>query len=150
MFIRGKKRAGFTLVEIMIVLAILGSIFALLARRIVGAQDKARQREAKIMLGQIVEALQMFNSDCGKYPEKLDYLVQKDPGCGNWGPDAYIKTKKIKDPWNNEFHYELSNGDYTLKSYGKDGREGGTAFNRDIDANDDGSGGEGEQQQTSN
>lgn len=125
-----KSEKGFTLVEIMIVLAILGSIFALLAGRFAGARDKAKIKEAHIQMGQIANALSQYNLDCGKYPQALEALKKADD-CKNWGPTAYHQGKLV-DPWNNPYVYELSGTDFTLKSYGKDGKENGSGFDKDI------------------
>jgi len=131
-----KNKKGFTLVEIMIVLAILGAIFSLLAGRVVGARDKAKVKEAQIQLGQITNALSMFYNDCGKYPATLDGLQKNTGDCSNWGPEAYYK-KKLVDPWSNPFAYEISGSEYTLKSLGKDGKEGGTEYGKDISADEE-------------
>jgi len=125
-----KSQKGFTLVEIMIVLAILGSIFALLAGRFAGARDKAKVKEANIQMGQIANSLSQYNLDCSKYPAALDGLKKADD-CKNWGPNAYYSGKLV-DPWNNPYAYEISGAEFTLKSYGKDGKDGGSGFNKDI------------------
>lgn len=135
MFSHLKNRRGMTLIEIMIVLAIIGSIAALLLPRMTGALDKSKVKEAKIQMGQIVNALSMYYTDCGKYPESLENLVKADANCSNWGPEAYLK-KSPKDPWQHDFVYELSGAEYTLKCFGKDGREGGDAFNKDLTLDD--------------
>ena len=126
--LRSKK--GFTLVEIMIVLAILGSIFALLAGRFAGARDKAKIKEANILMGQISNALSSYNLDCNKYPATLDGLKKADD-CKNWGPNTYHQGKLV-DPWDKPFIYEISGAEFVLKSLGKDGKEGGDGFNKDI------------------
>lgn len=131
-----KSNKGFTLVEIMIVLAILGAIFALLSGRVVGARDKAKVKEAQIQLGQLSNALSMYYNDCGKYPKSLDGLQKNTDDCSNWGPEAYYK-KKLQDPWNNAFTYELNGSEYTLKSLGKDGKEGGAEYGKDISADEE-------------
>lgn len=130
-----RNKKAFTLVEIMIVLAILGSIFALLAGRFGGARDKAKVKEAKIQMGLIINALSSYNLDCGKYPQSLDGLAKADD-CGNWGPDAYYK-QKLKDPWNRDYVYEINGSDFILKSLGKDGKEGGSGFDKDISSDDE-------------
>lgn len=134
------NRRGFTLVEIMIVLAILGSIFALLAGRFGGARDKAKVKEAKIQMGLIANALSSYNLDCGKYPKSLDGLVKVDD-CSNWGPESYYK-QKLKDPWNHDYQYELNGSEYILKSFGKDGKEGGSGFDKDISSDEESNAGE--------
>ncbi|MCX7978159.1 MAG: type II secretion system major pseudopilin GspG [Bdellovibrionaceae bacterium] len=135
MFVLKRSRLGFTLVEIMIVLAILGAIFGLLAGRVTGARDKAAQREAKIQMGQLIQALQMYKLDCGKYPSSLEGLTKADPDCANWGPDPYYRSK-ITDPWNNPYVYSLEGSDFVLKSLGSDGKEGGSGYAKDIDSAD--------------
>jgi len=138
--LRNKK--AFTLVEIMIVLAILGSIFALLAPKFGGARDKANQKEAKIQMNMISNALSDYNLDCGKYPKTLEGLAKQDPDCANWGPEAYYK-KSLKDPWKNDYIYELNGNEFTLKSLGKDGKEGGSGFNKDIPIDEEPNSGDG-------
>lgn len=137
---RISNRRGMTLVEIMIVLAIIGSIMALLLPRLTGASDKANVREAKIKMGQIVNALAMYYTDCGKYPQSLKGLIEADPSCSNWGPEAYMRKEKgsdsIQDPWHHDFEYQLNGAEYTLKCLGKDGAEGGTGFNADFTQED--------------
>tara|TARA_B110001454_G_scaffold219199_1_gene251715 strand:+ start:18756 stop:19190 length:435 start_codon:yes stop_codon:yes gene_type:complete len=134
-----KNRKGFTLVEIMIVLAILGSIFALLAGRFAGARDKAKVKEANIQMGQISNALANYNLDCNKYPASLDGLKKADD-CKNWGPNAYYQGR-LEDPWNRKYEYTADSGaEFTLKSLGKDGKEGGSGFDRDLVWGEDESG----------
>lgn len=130
------NQKGFSLVEIMIVLGIIGTILALIGNRIVGANDKAKVRQAKMVLSQVSDALNSYYTDCGKYPASLNGLLKEDADCSNWGPGAYMKpTKdgKILDPWNNELQYGPSDsGDFTLSSLGKDGQPGGTGYAKDI------------------
>lgn len=123
-----KSKKGFTLVEIMIVLAILGSIFALLAGRFAGARDRARVKEAKIQMGQIANGLSQYNLDCNKYPQTLDGLKKQDD-CKNW---SQFYEGKLADPWGNAYVYEINGSDYVLKSLGKDKKEGGSGFDKDI------------------
>ena len=128
-FLRNQK--GMTLIEIMIVIAILGGLMALLAPRFLGQKDKANVGQAKIQMGQIANALSMYYNDCGKFPASLDNLVKQDANCANWGPEPYLKKDQI-DPWGNPYVYELNGSEYSLKCLGKDGREGGSGFNADI------------------
>ncbi|WP_347358516.1 type II secretion system major pseudopilin GspG [Bdellovibrio sp.] len=130
-----KNRKGMTLIEIMIVLAIIGGIAALLLPNITGQLDKSKAKEAKIQLTQIVNALSMYYTDCGKYPQSLEGLTKQDPNCSNWGPQPYY-TKKLQDPFGHDLVYELEGGEYSLKSLGKDGREGGSGFDKDITLED--------------
>ncbi len=130
------NRRGMTLIEIMIVLAIIGGIAALLLPRLTGQLDKAKTKEARIQITQVINALSMYYTDCGKYPASLENLVTQDANCSNWGPEAYTKAKTLTDPFNHPFVYELNGNEYQLKSLGKDGREGGSGFDADISAED--------------
>ena len=135
-FNMAKDQKAFTLVEILIVMGILGVIFGLLAPRFGDSQQKSKQKEAKIQIGLISNALAQYNMDCGKYPQTLEGLVKATDDCSNWGPNAYY-TKKLKDPWNGDYVYEINGGEFILKSLGRDGKEGGTGFNQDISSEDD-------------
>lgn len=130
-----KNRRGMTLIEIMIVLAIIGSIAALLLPNITGQLDKSKVKETRIQMTQIVNALSMYYTDCGKYPQSLEGLTKADPNCSNWGPQPYY-TKSLKDPFGGEFVYEVEGAEYNLKSLGKDKREGGSGFDKDITLED--------------
>lgn len=138
------RKAGFSLVEIMIVLAIIGTILGMIGTKIFNAQKKAQVREATIMLNNVADALNMYYNDCGQYPKTLKSLVEPDPDCKNW-VDVYYKGD-LKDPWKTDFVYELNGNDFTLKSLGNDRREGGSQLNRDIVYGEDLSGSSGKKE----
>jgi general secretion pathway protein G len=131
---------GFTLIEIMVVVFILGLLVTLVAPRIVGRTDEARRVKAAADVKGIEEALHLFKLDSGFYPttdQGLLALVTR-PESGRlpqrWNPDGYLDKVPL-DPWGNPYAY-LSDGDaYSLKSYGADGAEGGEGKNADIDGN---------------
>lgn len=133
-----KSQKGFTLVEIMIVLAILGGLFTLLGGRVFGQKDSANVKTAKIQINTIVSAVELFYNDCDQYPTSLNQLVQKpsEDVCENWQPKGYIKQKELKDPWKNEFVYEAEGGGFIIKSLGKDKQVGGEDYNKDISSED--------------
>ncbi len=126
---------GMTLIEIMIVITILASLGAILATKVVGAQKKAKVREAKIQIAELSKALDMYYTDCGHYPDSGQGFSALLPGgessCTNWGPEPYLKKKPL-DPWSHEFSYSLENGNYTITSFGEDGQPGGTGYAADI------------------
>ncbi len=133
-----RNNKGMTLLEIMIVLVILGSLVGILAVQVQSRLKRARINQAKIQIGEIGKALDMYYTDCGSYPPTdagLMALVEPQSSCSNWGPDPYIK-RAPKDPWNNEFVYETTGGSYTLISLGADGRIGGAADAADISSED--------------
>src|SRR5262249_42149268 len=135
---RLRDSSGMTLLEIMIVLAILAGLIAVLATQVNSRLKKAKMNEAKIQIGEYSKALDMFYTDCGFYPHSEQGVaarVQAPSNCPNWGPDAYVK--KIKDdPWNHPFIYESSGNAFKLKSFGSDGKEGGTGDAQDISNED--------------
>ncbi len=133
-----RNNAGMSLVEIMIVLGIIGTILGLIGNSIVGANEKAKAKEAKMAMAQMMNGLSTYESDCGKYPEALDDLIKPSAECQTWEPiKLKLKAGKILDPWSNEFIYSKSEtGDVVLKSYGKDGKEGGTGVNADLSTDD--------------
>ena len=132
-----KNNRGMTLVEIMIVLAIIGGLVALLAPRFMGQQQKAKAQEAKIEMGQIMNALNLYFTDCGSFPETLKSLSEApgDGECPNWGPEPYMKSAPT-DPWNNEYVYTVDGSSYEVISLGADRREGGSGYDKDISTED--------------
>ena len=126
-----RNSRGMTLIEILIVLAIIGTLMATLLPMIGNRFDKSKVGQTKIAMGQVINAINLYYTDCGKYPTSLDGLLKADPECSNWGPEPYMK-KAPKDAWNREFNYTIEGSNYVLKSLGKDGRDGGDGFDKDI------------------
>jgi len=130
------NQAGMTLIEIMIVLAIVSGLLAVLGTQVFDRFQKSRVSQAKIQLNEIQNALDLYNSDCGQYPTTEQGLeaLRKNPGedvCQNWGPEPYLK-KDQRDPWGTPFVYESDGGSVLLKSLGKNKREGGDKYDEDI------------------
>ena len=126
------------MVEIMIVLVLVVSIATMSGVQVVKQLAKARVKQAKIMVADMGNSLDMFYTDCGFYPDSLQSLLEPDPNCSNWGPDPYRKKKKIpKDPWGSELMYETDGAEYVLISLGADRREGGDGHNTDISSSDE-------------
>ena len=123
-----------TLIEIMIVIAILGGLMAILGQTVMGRLKKANMNQAKILIGEVSKALDMYYTDCSSYPtteEGLQALLAKPASCNSWGPEPYLK-KMNKDPWGGELQYESHGNSYTIRSLGADKREGGTGDGEDI------------------
>lgn len=129
------KRNGFTLVELLVVMVILGLLAALVVPRYVAKEKKGRYQAAKVQLELLGQALDQFRLDTGRYPttaEGLNALVS-NPGIPGWdGP--YLKKGVPLDPWGRPYIYQSpgSHGDYDLLSYGADGAPGGEGENKDI------------------
>ena len=134
-----KSQAGFTLLELMVVLVILGALIGLVAPNILGRSDEAKVSVAKTQIRNIMSALDLYKLDNGNYPstsQGLQALVTKPAGfpeAKNWKDSGYMQ-KLPEDPWGNEFLYISpgADGQYDLLSLGSDGREGGTGDAADL------------------
>ena len=131
------SRAGFTLIELMVVMIILGLLAALVVPRMFGRVGEAKQKAAYAQIQLFGTALDSFRLDVGRYPtteEGLQALITQVSGIEEWnGP--YLKKIEIPlDPWNAPYHYECPGryGDYDIYSYGADKAEGGEKEDKDI------------------
>ena len=135
------KQGGFTLIEIMVVVVILGVLAAIVVPNIMSRPDQAKVTVAKADVKAISSALEIYRLDNGFYPstdQGLDALVSEPTGTPeprSWNPDGYLK-KIPQDPWGNPYQYEQPGTrnatSYDLYSLGADGRVGGDGFNADI------------------
>jgi len=133
---RLRDHAGFTLIEIMVVVFILGLLVTLVAPKIIGRTDEARRTKALADIKGIEEALHLFKLDNGFYPttdQGLQALVTRPSNARNYNPDGYLDRVPI-DPWGNPYAYFSDGQEYIVKSYGADGQEGGEGKNADIDS----------------
>ena len=128
---------AFTLIELMIVIVILGLLATMIMPKILNRPEQARRSKAKIDIRNIESTLALFKTDTGRFPttsEGLQVLAQ-DPGIKGYNSESYLEKTPL-DPWGNSYIY-LSPGihrkDYDLKSFGKDGEQGGTDDNADIE-----------------
>jgi general secretion pathway protein G len=129
-------RAGFTLIEIMVVVFILGLLVTLVAPKIIGRTDEARRTKPQADIKGIEEALHLFKLDNGFYPttdQGIQALVTRPSNARNYNPDGYLDKLPI-DPWGNPYVYFSDGQDFIIKSYGADGQEGGEGKNADIDS----------------
>jgi len=124
---------GFTLMEIIVVVILIGAIVAFAASRILGGSDRAKFNLAKAQVETLASKIDQYKEDVGALPPALDALVKQPSGATGWlGP--YAKQEELKDPWQHELVYKVP-GDgapYTLICLGKDGQPGGTSTDQDI------------------
>jgi len=130
------RERGFTLIEIMIVVIIIGLIAGLVGPRLFGKLTQAKQKAAKAQIELFGTALDAFRLDVGRYPtteEGLKALREKPSGLDAWkGP--YLPKEIPVDPWGKPYIYKSpgEHGEYDLLSYGLDGVEGGEGENQDV------------------
>ncbi len=132
-----RRQRGFTLLELVMVLVIIGVILAMVGPRVFSNLGRANSEIAKTSLATIGGQLELFKLDVGRFPttqEGLNALVAAPSGVTNWnGP--YIKDPKtLKDPWGRDFVYRSpgEKGGYDMISLGADGKEGGDGENKDV------------------
>ena len=136
-------KKGFTLIELMVVIVILGILAGLIVPRIMGRPEQAKQLKARMQIESISTALKLYKLDNGTYPtteQGLQALIEA-PSSGtipkNWRKGGYLEKGKVPtDPWGNDFVY-LSPGihdDFDLISYGADGTAGGEDKNADLNS----------------
>lgn len=132
----GKRPGGFTLMELLIVLVILGLLAALVGPTLYNRIKPAKQATAKAQIENFMTALDNYFIDVNRYPnsvEGLHALRNKPSGADSWnGP--YLKKQVPMDPWKNDFQYRSPgrNGPYEIISFGADGLEGGEGENQDV------------------
>ncbi|MFN7834636.1 MAG: type II secretion system major pseudopilin GspG [Burkholderiaceae bacterium] len=134
-----RKSGGFTLIEIMVVIVILGILATLVVPKIMGRPDEARAVAAKQDIGSIMQALKLYRLDNSRYPtteQGLNALVVKpssEPVPGNWKAGGYLE-KLPKDPWGQRYQYISPGikGEIDVFSFGADTKAGGTGTDADI------------------
>ena len=135
--LRDTAQSGFTLVEILVVITIIGLIMGLVGPRVLGYLGESKVKAAQIQIESLASALDLFYLDAGRYPssaEGLAALVRRPGATTSWnGP--YLKNGQVpNDPWGHPYLYRSpgERGPYDIVSYGSDGQEGGTGTAADI------------------
>jgi general secretion pathway protein G len=141
---RMRRRDGFTLIEIMVVIVILGLLAALVVPKLVGRTEEAKRTQTRVQIKNVQQALELFKLDNGFFPttdQGLEALVRM-PESGrvpkNYRKGGYIE-RVPKDPWGNPFAYVApgQHGDYDISSYGADGVQGGEDEDADVNSWDE-------------
>ncbi len=138
-----QSESGFTLIELMVVILIIGLLATIVVQNLKGATDKAKRIKAQADISALKTALDRYYLDNGSYPSSdqgLPALVsapQNGKVPADYPPGGYIE-RIPNDPWGNPYVYQSDGDNYVLKSYGADGVEGGTGKNADIDGSTNG------------
>ena len=125
-----KRVSGMTLIEILVVLVLIGVVMGVVGGNFIGRGEKAKADAAKIEMGQIGQALDLYKLEVGRYPtsqEGLQALISAPAGVTNWNGPYWKRSTVPKDPWGNDYKYAApgQRGPYDILSWGADGKEGG-------------------------
>lgn len=125
------RQTGFTLIEILVVMAIIAMLAAMVAPNLFRQQAGAMRDVAMTEISTLEAALDIYRLDVGEYPDSLEGLMTNESGRAAWnGP--YLRRGVPQDPWQNDYAYEADSRGFTLTSYGADGERGGDDDDADI------------------
>ncbi|WP_447530179.1 type II secretion system major pseudopilin GspG [Vreelandella sp. TE19] len=127
------RQSGFTLLEMLAVIVLLGIVATIVVTQVGGNVDKGRYGAGKAQLASLSMKIESYALDMGTPPENLDALVNKPEGASQWmGP--YAKPSDIKDPFGHDFGYRYpgNHATFDLIFYGQDGTPGGEGYNADL------------------
>ncbi|WP_338054577.1 type II secretion system major pseudopilin GspG [Seongchinamella unica] len=133
---RSQRQRGFTLMELLVVLAILGLLMSLVGPQVLNQLGGAKTKTAGIQIKDLEQALEMYKLDVGRFPstsEGLESLVKKPGNASGWnGP--YLKSDVPLDPWNREYNYKYpgEHAEVDIFSYGANGSPGGEGEDADV------------------
>ncbi len=134
-----KDESGYTLTEMLVVIAIIALIAAFLTPGLINQMGRARAKAAQLQLETVASAVESFRSDVGRYPTQAEGMtvLMKEPGDLEGWTGPYLKdSKTANDPWGHPIQYRLADDGMTffVMSYGADGKPGGTGLARDLKA----------------
>jgi general secretion pathway protein G len=134
-----RREAGFSLIELMIVIGIMGLLIGIVGPKLMENFDKAKVETTRVNMKNISSTLKQYRLDCGLYPntnQGLDALMSKpsgSPECKNYAPKGYLSSKTLpKDAWEQDYLYQSEGSSFEIKSLGADRKEGGSDYDTDI------------------
>lgn len=128
------KYSGFTLIEIIVVIALIGLLAAYIAPDLIGKADDTKYKSARLHLEKVSSAIDLYKLETGSYPKNLKDLVRKPDTQENWNGPYIRREASLNDPWGNSLTYNIpgSSHSFDLLSFGSDGKPGGDGNNADI------------------
>ena len=125
---------GFTLIELIVVIALIAVLAAVVAPNLLGKAGEAKRKSAGVQLEKIGNAVELYRLENGRYPQQLIDLVQKPEDAKKWDGPYVRKQSQLLDPWSNALHLKVpgEHGNFDVISYGADGRAGGEGDDADI------------------
>lgn len=135
---RGAREAGYTILEILVVLGIIALLAAVVAPRVVGYLSKAKSQSAGLQIKNLKSAVELYYVDTGRYPseqEGLRALVDAPAGLASWGGPYLEAEEGLTDPWGRDYLYRAPGKDgkpFQIISFGRDGAEGGSGEDADL------------------
>ncbi len=136
-FRQRRSESGFTLLELLVVLAIMGMLAAIIAPQVIRYLGTSRTQTAKVQIQYVMQGLELFRVDVGRYPtqqEGLVALVNPTPSAPNWNGPYLKKESALQDPWGNPYLYQIpgQHGEVDVYSLGSDKAPGGTGEAQDV------------------
>jgi general secretion pathway protein G len=138
-----RQESGFSLIELMIVVAILGLLIGIVGPKVMGSFDKAKVATTKVNMKNLSSTLKTYRLDCGSYPttdQGIEALISKPTSgaeCKNYAPGGYLDKKTVPvDAWDQPYLYTSDGNNFEVKSLGADKKEGGVDYDADISITD--------------
>jgi len=132
---KNKQQDGFTMIELLVVLVILGLLAGLVGPQFFGKVDSSKVRTADTQVKMLKMALQTYRLDVGQYPASLDHLSVAPANGAQFWSGPYLEENTPLDPWNNQYQYQVDGNapqGFYLYSFGADGKSGGEELNADV------------------
>lgn len=131
------RQGGFSLIEILIVVALIALIAGMVANQVFGGRSRANVKLAASGVADLAGKIENYEMDTGVLPERLEDLV-KEPGNAKGWLGPYAKESSLRDPWNTPYEYKVpgDNAPFAVISYGDDKKPGGTGVDKDIVSTD--------------
>lgn len=131
------RESGFTLLELLVVLAIMGLLAAIVGPQVIKYLGSSRTQTAKVQVKNVASALELFRLDAGRYPtpeEGLQALVTAPPSATGWNGPYLPQASALTDPWQHPYHFAApgKHGELDVWTLGSDNAEGGTGEARDV------------------